>query len=176
MILNMKLNDWKPLPPVKPSYRPPKPVAPLALVAAVYDRRILCLEVTCRWMKRRRRGIDPYAYLKDVLTRLPNLTNRQIPEVTPQPGPKRGCKCNGKPQPKRRSRYAMTLTISPSKSLSIGASRVANERLEFLAAIRKGVLSKIERGKRCRMKTSIGNFLAGVVDSLSERVLISRTG
>ena len=32
----------------------------------------------------RRRKIDPYAYLKDVLTRLPKMTNRQIPEVTPQ--------------------------------------------------------------------------------------------
>jgi hypothetical protein len=31
----------------------------------------------------RRRGIDPYAYLKDVLTRLPTMTNRQIHEVTP---------------------------------------------------------------------------------------------
>ena len=31
----------------------------------------------------RRRGIDPYTYLRDVLTRLPNMTNRQIPEVTP---------------------------------------------------------------------------------------------
>jgi transposase len=31
----------------------------------------------------RRQGIDPYAYLRDVLTRLPRLTNRQIPEVTP---------------------------------------------------------------------------------------------
>jgi transposase len=31
----------------------------------------------------RRRGIDPYAYLKDVLTRLPTMTNHQIPEVTP---------------------------------------------------------------------------------------------
>ena len=31
----------------------------------------------------RRRGLDPYAYLKDVLTRLPNLTHRQIPEITP---------------------------------------------------------------------------------------------
>jgi transposase len=31
----------------------------------------------------RRREIDPYAYLRDVLTRLPNMTNRQIPEVTP---------------------------------------------------------------------------------------------
>ena len=31
----------------------------------------------------RRRGIDPYTYLKDVLTRLPNMTNWQIPEVTP---------------------------------------------------------------------------------------------
>lgn len=32
----------------------------------------------------RRRGLDPHAYLRDVLTRLPNLTNRQIPEVVPQ--------------------------------------------------------------------------------------------
>lgn len=31
----------------------------------------------------RRRGIDPYAYLRDVLTRLPRMTNRQIPEVIP---------------------------------------------------------------------------------------------
>lgn len=31
----------------------------------------------------RRRGIDPYAYLKDVLTRLPKMTNHQLPEVTP---------------------------------------------------------------------------------------------
>ena len=31
----------------------------------------------------RRRGIDPYAYLKDVLTRLTKMTNHQIPEVTP---------------------------------------------------------------------------------------------
>jgi transposase len=32
----------------------------------------------------RRRGIDPYAYLRDVLTRLPHMTNRQIPDVTPE--------------------------------------------------------------------------------------------
>ena len=32
----------------------------------------------------RRRGLDPYAYLRDLLTRLPHMTNRQIPEVTPQ--------------------------------------------------------------------------------------------
>ena len=31
----------------------------------------------------RRRSIDPYAYLKDVLTRLPSMTNWQIHEVTP---------------------------------------------------------------------------------------------
>ena len=31
----------------------------------------------------RRRSIDPYAYLRDVLTRLPHMTNRQIPEVIP---------------------------------------------------------------------------------------------
>jgi transposase len=32
----------------------------------------------------RRGGLDPFTYLRDVLTRLPNMTNRQIPEVTPQ--------------------------------------------------------------------------------------------
>jgi transposase len=31
----------------------------------------------------RRRNLDPFAYLRDVLTRLPNMTNRQITEVLP---------------------------------------------------------------------------------------------
>jgi hypothetical protein len=31
-----------------------------------------------------RRGMGPYTYLRDVLTRLPQMTNHQIPEVTPQ--------------------------------------------------------------------------------------------
>jgi transposase len=31
----------------------------------------------------RRRGIEPYACLREVLTRLPHMTNRQIPEVIP---------------------------------------------------------------------------------------------
>ncbi|HEX7860806.1 MAG TPA: transposase [Verrucomicrobiae bacterium] len=31
----------------------------------------------------RRRNIDPYTYLRDILTRLPHLTNHQITEVTP---------------------------------------------------------------------------------------------
>jgi hypothetical protein len=31
----------------------------------------------------RRRGLDPYAYLREVLTRLPHLTNHQVPDITP---------------------------------------------------------------------------------------------
>ena len=31
----------------------------------------------------RRRNINPYTYLRDVLTRLPRMTNHQIPEVRP---------------------------------------------------------------------------------------------
>ncbi len=31
----------------------------------------------------RRRDLDPYAYLKDVLTRLPSMTIQQIPEILP---------------------------------------------------------------------------------------------
>jgi transposase len=32
----------------------------------------------------RRRNIDPYTYLREVLSRLPKMTNRQIPEITPE--------------------------------------------------------------------------------------------
>jgi transposase len=32
----------------------------------------------------RRRNIDPYTYLRDVLTRLPKMTNQQMAEVTPE--------------------------------------------------------------------------------------------
>jgi hypothetical protein len=32
----------------------------------------------------RRRGIDPFSYLRDVFTRLPNMTNWQVKEITPQ--------------------------------------------------------------------------------------------
>jgi transposase len=31
----------------------------------------------------RRRGLDPFACLRDVLTRLPNMTNHQVPTITP---------------------------------------------------------------------------------------------
>ena len=31
----------------------------------------------------RRRGIDPFAYLRDVLTRLPSMTTAQVKDVTP---------------------------------------------------------------------------------------------
>ncbi|MGH7978887.1 MAG: IS66 family transposase [Limisphaerales bacterium] len=37
----------------------------------------------------RRRGLNPFTYLRDVLTRLPNMTNHQIHEVTPQAWSKR---------------------------------------------------------------------------------------
>ena len=32
----------------------------------------------------RRRGIDPHAYLRDVLARLPSMTNWQIKDITPE--------------------------------------------------------------------------------------------
>lgn len=32
----------------------------------------------------RRRGVEAYAYLRDVLTRLPTMTNWQIKDITPQ--------------------------------------------------------------------------------------------
>jgi transposase len=32
----------------------------------------------------RRRGIDPHAYLRDVLARLPHMTNWQIKDITPE--------------------------------------------------------------------------------------------
>lgn len=49
--------------------------------AAVGDRGAILYTVieSCR-----RRGLDPYGYLRAVLTRLPQMTNRQIPEITPE--------------------------------------------------------------------------------------------
>jgi transposase len=32
----------------------------------------------------RRRGLDPFAYLRDILTRLPSATNWQINQLTPE--------------------------------------------------------------------------------------------
>jgi hypothetical protein len=32
----------------------------------------------------RRRGIDPHAYLRDILTRLPTATNWQVQDLTPE--------------------------------------------------------------------------------------------
>lgn len=43
----------------------------------------------------RRRGLNPYAYLKDLLTRLPQMTIQQVPEVLPGAW--------GKPQPLRKA-------------------------------------------------------------------------
>jgi transposase len=32
----------------------------------------------------RRRGLDPFAYLRDVFTRLPSMTNWQVKDITPE--------------------------------------------------------------------------------------------
>ncbi len=32
----------------------------------------------------RRRGIDPFAYLREVFTRLPSMTNWQVKDITPE--------------------------------------------------------------------------------------------
>ena len=32
----------------------------------------------------RRRGLDPFAYLREVFTRLPTMTNWQVKELTPE--------------------------------------------------------------------------------------------
>jgi hypothetical protein len=37
------------------------------------------------------RGIDPFAYLKDVFARLPSMTNWQIKDITPKAWARRQC-------------------------------------------------------------------------------------
>jgi transposase len=37
----------------------------------------------------RRRGLDPFAYLRDTLTRLPSATNWQVPDLTHEAWAKR---------------------------------------------------------------------------------------
>ena len=55
----------------------------LALHRRGWRRRTQRYRLHGHWKAGRRRGIDPYAYLRDVLTRLPHMTNHQIPEVLP---------------------------------------------------------------------------------------------
>jgi hypothetical protein len=35
----------------------------------------------------RRHGVEPYTYLRDLLTRLPTMTNRQIKDIVPKAWP-----------------------------------------------------------------------------------------
>ncbi len=51
----------------------------------------------------RRRGLDPYAYLREILTRLPNMTNRQIPDVVPAAWANPTVRCKFNPHHKCRS-------------------------------------------------------------------------
>jgi IS66 C-terminal element len=44
----------------------------------------LGLKGTQRRTLGRRHGIEPYTYLRDVLTRLPTMTNRQIKDIVPK--------------------------------------------------------------------------------------------
>jgi transposase len=43
----------------------------------------------------RRRGLDPFAYLRDVFTRLPSMTNWQVRDITPEAWAKRRQQCAG---------------------------------------------------------------------------------
>jgi hypothetical protein len=72
---------------------------------------------TCRC-----RGLDPYAYLKHVLTRLPAMTNRQVPEITPAKWAKAGpfpassrhrCHSSALPQLCSQRGLGRTLTMVP---------------------------------------------------------------
>jgi transposase len=57
----------------------------------------------------RQRGIEPYAYLREVLTRLPHMTNHQNPESFSPLGPRHACKSCGELHHNRQSISAPTL-------------------------------------------------------------------
>ncbi|MGB8167780.1 MAG: transposase [Chthoniobacteraceae bacterium] len=60
----------------------------------------------------RRRGIDPEAYLRDVLTRLPKMTTSQIPEVT----------------------ASLFLAVTPDVDVRRGASSCGHQRCQSMGA------------------------------------------
>ena len=71
-------------PPCAPPYPwPPNPPSSRADLRSSFPMRHRA--PPCLWPPARpgHRGLDPYAYLRDVLTRLPHMTNHQIHEVTP---------------------------------------------------------------------------------------------
>ena len=46
-------------------------------------KALACPSIDSRLEEIFARGIDPHEYIRDVLTRLPNMTNHQIPDITP---------------------------------------------------------------------------------------------
>ena len=76
----------------------------------MYDSRIrvstkACQEVPKRTLTasqrsrrpiRRRRGLDPFAYLREVFTRLPTMTNWQVKDLTPEAWAKQQNRANGR--------------------------------------------------------------------------------
>ena len=58
---------------------------PVEFLAALLTSEMHSTDGVVKFMAEcRSHGIDPYEYLRDVLTRLPSMTNWQIPEVTPR--------------------------------------------------------------------------------------------
>lgn len=62
----------------------------------------------------RRRGLDPFAYLREVLTRLPNMTNHQVQRSRQRLGPRPASNCDGKLHHKRHIVNGMTLMTRSS--------------------------------------------------------------
>ena len=73
----------------------------------------------------RRRGLDPFAYLRDVLERLPNSSNHQVKNLTPEAGLRREPASLWPPLHNRQSAFALTLPICRQNSTRPAARQEA---------------------------------------------------
>ena len=58
----------------------------------------------------RRAGVDAYAYLQDIFTRVPTLTNQQVKDITPTAWARQQC---NQPAPEQTMVQAATRGTSP---------------------------------------------------------------
>ena len=87
----------------------------------------------------RRRGIDPYAYLRDILTRLPSATNWQITDLTPKPGRDKLSPSRKRPEAQLHFNIFED-AINPGKIERLGINRAVGpvEKMAVILMLRVG--------------------------------------
>ena len=120
-----------------------------------------------------------YAYLRAVLTRLPSMTNRQLPDWTPEAWAKAQPAAPKPPDCKYRSWTAAKLTIQPKKPPADPGAGADAYRHPSNWVFQQAVRGPLWRNSRCLSEDEHGVDSAeaeGVVHRVAQRRLAPHVG